>query len=111
MIGEILWEPPADLRQNTEIGRFMEWLRERRGRDLASYQELRRWSVDDLEGFWAAIWDFFEIRAATGYERVLTSEQMPGAKWFEGARLNYAEHLLGREEDLDRVAVIAQSQT
>ncbi|MGH2877114.1 MAG: acetoacetate--CoA ligase [Solirubrobacteraceae bacterium] len=111
MIGEILWEPPADLRQNTEIGRFMEWLRERRGRDLASYQELRRWSVDDLEGFWAAIWDFFEIRAATGYERVLTSEQMPGAKWFEGARLNYAEHLLGREQDLDRVAVIAQSQT
>ncbi|MGH2858924.1 MAG: acetoacetate--CoA ligase [Solirubrobacteraceae bacterium] len=111
MIGEILWEPPADLRQSTEIGRFMEWLRERRGTEFASYQELRRWSVDDLEGFWAAIWDFFEVRASTGYERVLADERMPGAVWFAGARLNYAEHLLGRDEDRDRVAVIAQSQT
>jgi acetoacetyl-CoA synthetase len=111
MIGDILWEPPADLRQSTEIGRFMNWLRDHRGRDVATYDELWRWSVDDLEGFWGSIWDFFEVRDHAGYETVLASRQMPGARWFPGARLNYAEHLVGREEDLDRVAVIGQSQT
>ncbi|MGH2873458.1 MAG: acetoacetate--CoA ligase [Solirubrobacteraceae bacterium] len=111
MTGEILWKPPADLRHSTEIGRFMEWLHERTGREFASYEELRRWSVDDLEGFWAAVWEFFEIHAHAPYERVLADERMPGAVWFAGAELNYAEHLLGRAEDAERIAVIAQSQT
>jgi acetoacetyl-CoA synthetase len=111
MIGDILWTPPADLRQSTEIGRFMGWLAARRGRDFASYEDLWRWSVEDLEGFWAAVWDFYEIRAHTPYQRVLASATMPGAQWFTGARLNYAEHLVGLDEDRDRVAVLAQSQT
>jgi len=111
MIGDILWEPPTDLRESTEIGRFMNWLRDERGRDLASYDELWRWSVDDLEGFWGAIWEFFAVRDHAGYESVLASREMPGARWFPGARLNYAEHLVGRDEDVDRVAVIGQSQT
>ncbi|HEX3834393.1 MAG TPA: acetoacetate--CoA ligase [Solirubrobacteraceae bacterium] len=111
MIGDILWTPPEDLRQSTEVGRFMEWLRDERGRDFTDYEALRRWSITDLEGFWAAVWDFFEVRAARGYDRVLEDPVMPGAKWFTGAQLNYAEHLVGREEDLDRVAVVAQSQT
>ncbi|MHB1568473.1 MAG: acetoacetate--CoA ligase [Solirubrobacteraceae bacterium] len=111
MIGEVLWEPPADLRQTTEVGRFMEWLRERRGLEFGGYQELWRWSVSDLEGFWSAIWEFFELHAHVDAERVLAERRMPGAVWFEGARLNYAEHLLGRDSDLDTVAVLAQSQT
>ena len=111
MIGDILWEPPTDLRESTEIGRFMNWLRDERGRDLASYDELWRWSVDDLEGFWGAIWEFFAVRDHAGYESVLAAREMPGARWFQGARLNYAEHLVGRDEDVDRVAVIGQSQT
>ena len=111
MIGDILWSPPADWRQSTEMGRFMEWLRVERGREFADFHELRRWSLDDLEGFWAAIWDFFGILAHTPYGRVLGSREMPGAEWFPGARLNYAEHLIGRDEDRDRVAVIAESQT
>jgi acetoacetyl-CoA synthetase len=111
MIGDVLWTPPADLRQSTEMGRFMEWLRVQRGRDFADFDALRRWSLEDLEGFWAAIWDFFGVRAHTPYERVLGSREMPGAEWFAGARLNYAEHLIGRDEDRDRVAVIAESQT
>ena len=63
VIGDVLWTPPADVRETTEIGRYMNWLRDERGRDFADYDELWRWSVDDLEGFWASIWDFFEIRA------------------------------------------------
>jgi acetoacetyl-CoA synthetase len=95
-----LWTPPADVRNTTEIGRYLRWL----DRDFASYDELWRWSVDDPGAFWASIWDFFGIRG--GYDRVL-SGTMPDARWFEGARLNYVEHLLGGEG----VAVVARSQT
>ena len=110
-IGEILWTPRADWRDTTEVGRLMTWLRENRGVELADYDELWRWSVSDLEGFWGALWDFFDIQAQTPYERVLGRSAMPGAEWFMGARLNYAEHVVGREEDLNRVAVVARSQT
>ncbi len=110
MIGDILWTPPADWRDTTEVGRFMNWLRDERGREFAAFDDLYRWSVDDLEGFWGGLWDFYGIRS-TPYERVLGSRTMPGAEWFPGARLNYAEHLIGLEEDRDRVAVVARSQT
>jgi len=111
VIGDILWSPPPDLRQSTEIGRYMAWLAAERGLDFPDYQALWRWSVEDLEGFWGSLWDFFGIRAHAPYERVLASASMPGAVWFPGARLNYAEHLLGGEGERDRVAVIARSQT
>ena len=64
-IGEVLWTPPADVRETTQLGRYLEWLRETRGIDHAGYDELWRWSVDDLEGFWGSLWDFFEVRAHT----------------------------------------------
>ncbi|HSC03158.1 MAG TPA: acetoacetate--CoA ligase [Solirubrobacteraceae bacterium] len=111
MIGDILWTPRPDWRDTTEIGRLMNWLRAERGVELSDYDELWRWSVTDLEGFWGALWEFFGIRTSTPYEQVLTQRAMPGAQWFTGARLNYAEHLLGTDEDRDRVAVVARSQT
>jgi acetoacetyl-CoA synthetase len=111
MIGDILWEPPSDLRQSTEIGRFMEWVHEHRGRDFRSYDDLWRWSVTDLEGFWGSLWEFYEVRDHGGYETVLASREMPGAVWFPGARINYAEHLVGHDEDVDRVAILGQTQT
>jgi acetoacetyl-CoA synthetase len=110
MIGDILWTPPADWRDTTEIGRFVNWLRDDRGLELDAFDELYRWSVDDLDGFWGGLWDFYGIRS-TPYDRVLGNRTMPGAEWFPGARLNYAEHLVGLEEDRDRVAVVARSQT
>jgi acetoacetyl-CoA synthetase len=105
--GDVLWRPPADVRETTEIGRYLNWLRDERGRDFATYDDLWRWSVTDLEGFWASIWDFFEVGAP--YERVLSERVMPGARWFEGARLNYAARLLTGDDDA--VAVVARSQT
>jgi acetoacetyl-CoA synthetase len=75
----------------------MRWLDLRRGRRFRSYQELWQWSVTDLEGFWAAVWDYFLIRPSIPYSRVLVRRQMPGALWFPGARLNYAEHALRNE--------------
>jgi acetoacetyl-CoA synthetase len=109
--GQVLWTPPAGARGQFEIGRYLDWLESERGLAFADYHELHRWSVSDLEGFWGSLWDFFEIRAKTPYTRVLGSDRMPGAQWFPGARLNYAEHMVGRDEDLDSVAVVARSQS
>src|SRR4051812_6986471 len=75
----------------------MRWLQLQRGRPFASYGALWEWSVTDLEGFWAAIWDYFLVRPSVPYSRVLARRQMPGALWFPGARLNYAEHALRNE--------------
>ncbi len=109
--GEVLWTPPADARERFVLGHFLDWLRRERGLDFEDYDELWRWSITDLEGFWSAVWEFFEVRSHAPYERVLGSRDMPGAEWFPGARLNFAEHMVGRDEDVDSVAIVAYSQT
>ncbi len=107
----MLWAPPADVLSTSQIGRFVTWLADTRGLSLDGYDELWRWSVSDLEGFWSSVWEFFGVRARVPYRRVLGSREMPGAEWFAGAQLNYAEHAVGGEQDTDRVAVLAHSQT
>jgi acetoacetyl-CoA synthetase len=106
-----LWTPPADVRESTQIGRYLDWLSTQRGMDFSGYEDLWRWSVTDLEGFWASIWDFFEVRAHRPYDRVLEADAMPGARWFSNSRLNYAEHLVTAEPGDDRIAIVAHSQT
>ncbi len=106
---EVLRRPDDDVLDTTAIGTFVRWLATERGLDFPDYESLWRWSVTDLEGFWAAVWDHYGVRGT--YDTVVGSTDMPGAQWFPGARLNYAEHLLDRPEDADRVAVIARSQT
>jgi acetoacetyl-CoA synthetase len=85
--GDLLWQPSPDWIERTRLTHYMRSL----DRGFASYDDLWRWSVDDLEGFWASLWDYFELPG--GYDRVLASREMPGAEWFPGAQLNYAEHL------------------
>jgi acetoacetyl-CoA synthetase len=106
-----MWSPPADVRETSQLGRFLDFVRDTRGRDLPGYDELFDWSVTDLEGFWGSLWDYFEVKSHTPYEHVLGTATMPGAQWFTGATLNYAEHMVGREEDLGETAVLAISQT
>ena len=110
-VTDVMWTPPADVRETTELGRFLDFVRDTRGLDFPGHDELFEWSVSDLEGFWGSVWDFFGVRAHTPYARVLGSREMPGAEWFTGARLNYAEHMVGSEDDSGRVAVVAHSQT
>jgi acetoacetyl-CoA synthetase len=107
----VLWTPPPDVRETTEIGRYLAWLERERGLAFPDYHELWRWSVDDLAGFWSSIWDFFEVKAHRPYRTVLATDAMPGAIWFPGARLNFAEHILGRDEDAERIAAVSYSQT
>jgi acetoacetyl-CoA synthetase len=107
----VLWTPPADVRETTEIGRYLRWLERERGLAFPRYEELWRWSVDDLPGFWSSIWEFFEVKTHAPASSVLASDAMPGATWFPGARINFAEHLVGHEDDAERVAIVAHSQT
>jgi acetoacetyl-CoA synthetase len=108
---ELLRPVAPDVRTTTEIGRFLGWLEQERGLRFDDYPALHRWSVDDLEGFWSAVAAFYEVRFTTPPHRVLGRRDMPGAEWFPGATLNYAEHALGRPEDTDEIAVLAYSQT
>ena len=95
--GELLWQPHADRVARSNLTAFMRWLRLQRGRRFDSYEALWEWSVTDLEGFWAAVWDYFLVKPSVPYSRVLGRRHMPGAQWFPGARLNYAEHALRNE--------------
>ena len=111
LTGEVLWAPPPDVLEKTEIGRYVRWLRAERGLGFGGYEDLWRWSVEDLEGFWSSIWDFFGVRSHTPPQRALASREMPGARWFPGARLNYAERILAPAGDDARTAIIAHSQS
>ncbi|HEX7224987.1 MAG TPA: acetoacetate--CoA ligase [Candidatus Limnocylindria bacterium] len=108
----VLWTPPPDVRERSRIGRFLAWLETERGQRFEGYDELLRWSIDDLDGFWSAVWSFFEVRSSSEPGPALAADVMPGARWFPGARLNWAEHALrlaGRADD--DVVLIARSQT
>jgi acetoacetyl-CoA synthetase len=98
---EKLWEPPAALVERARMTGYMRWLEAERNLRFDGYDDLWRWSVEDLEGFWSSIWDFFEVQADGGYDRVLGNRAMPGAEWFAGSRLNYAEHVFAGKDDAE----------
>ncbi|MEV6638920.1 acetoacetate--CoA ligase [Amycolatopsis sp. NPDC051371] len=104
----ILRPVAPDVRETTEIGRYLGWLASR-GHAFDDYAALHRWSVTDLDGFWSSIKDFFGVRFHSPARSVVPDPRMPGTEWFPGATLNYAEHALGGPAD--DVAVIAYSQT
>jgi acetoacetyl-CoA synthetase len=108
-VPEKLWEPPAELVERSRLREFMRWLAAERGLDFTTYDELWQWSVGDLEAFWSAIWDFFEVQADGEAERALGSREMPGAEWFAGTRLNYAEHVFAGKDDAE-IAILHASE-
>src|SRR5438270_3798842 len=91
--GDLLWEPSAARIDRARLTSFASWLGER-GRDVASYDALWEWSVADIDGFWSAAAEWFGVRWQTAPGQALTDASMPGAQWFPGGTLNYAEHAL-----------------
>src|ERR1700678_3123615 len=92
---------------------YTNWLREHRGLEFPDYNALWRWSVTDIEGFWQSIWDFHAVNSSTSYKRVLSSDQMPGTVWFEGARLNFCAQVLRHVEAGEaagQAAVISENE-
>ncbi len=107
-VPEVLWQPPADIRMRANIGRYLDWLAARDGPRFDTYDELWRWSTTDLDHFWRSVWHFAELEPSPSDTPAVTG-QMPHARWFEGAHVNYAQHAL--RPALDGVAIVARSQT
>ena len=101
-----LWKPTPGERERAWLTGFMHWVGEREGRTFTEYEQLREWSVTELERFWESIWEYFGVRCSRPYERVLNARTMPGARWFDGSELNYAENMLrtGRRAPAQRPA-------
>ena len=111
---ERLWVPPSERVEQAAITRYLCWLRDKRGLRFSRYEDLWRWSVDELEAFWSSIWDFTGVISHSPYERVLDRRVMPGARWFDGATVNYAEQSLWRAlgpEWALRTALVFESES
>src|SRR3954447_26099963 len=106
---EILWAPTPELVERSQLTRYMRWLAENRDLHFTDYHALWRWSTDEIEEFWGTLWEYFEVISDGPYEQVLAERVMPGARWFEGANLNYAEHIF-RGKDEHEVAVVYASE-
>ena len=95
-----LWEPSAARIQRSQLSQFLQQLDREQQRQFDNYADLHRWSVESPEAFWQSVWDFCDIRASQTSDQVLVDgNQFPGARWFPGARLNFAENLLRNRSD------------
>ncbi|MGV3489136.1 MAG: acetoacetate--CoA ligase [Tuberibacillus sp.] len=107
--GKLLWEPSKEWIENSNIRKYMKWLSSEKGIHKSDYSSLWEWSVTDLDGFWGSIWEYFHVEAKTPFEKVLADQTMPGAKWFTGATLNYAEHIFRNRKD-EKDAILFASE-
>lgn len=108
-VGETLWQPDANWITESNLYNFRAWLKTNRNLEFDSYAQLRHWSVEHLDDFWLAVWEYFDIKASAQPTAVLGQRTMPGADWFPGARLNYAENIL-RNEKPDTIALLYASE-
>jgi acetoacetyl-CoA synthetase len=109
-VGELLWSPSQERVRQANISRFIELVNRKYGLKIESYRELYDWSIEKITDFWAAMWEFANIIASRGYDEVVDDlDRFPGARWFPGARLNFAENLLRHDDD--RPAFVFKGET
>lgn len=116
MIGEELWTPSDDIRQSANITAYWHWLEQQSFESTPEvshdYDVLWAWSVSHLEDFWKSIWDYYQVNSSAPYSRVLRRERdVYGAEWFEGARLNYAQHALRNSSTEPALLVVSEGGT
>ena len=103
-----VWRPTQDRIQNANLTQFIKQVSQKTGKKFSSYHELYHWSIQNLEEFWQSIWEFSEIVHSKKYEKILDADGMWRAKWFQGAKLNFAENLLRYRDD--RTAIISWTE-
>lgn len=108
--GTLLWTPLESQMKQSNIYKYMDWLKTHKGISLQDESKLWEWSVTEIEEFWKSLWEYFDIQSKTPYKKVLTTREMPGGKWFTGATLNYTEHIFRGLTD-ERPAIIHASET
>ena len=108
-MAKLLWKPSEERIKSTNMYRFMNVINEKYNQDFNEYEPLYQWSIENIPDFWASMWEFAEIRASQPYTEVVDDlTKMPGAKWFSGAKLNFAENLLRFRDD--HVALIFKGE-
>ena len=104
-----LWEGTSSFKENSHLNNYRKWLASNRNLNFNSYDDLWSWSVDNIDDFWKSIWDYFKIISHKPYDSVLTMTTMPDFKWFDGAKLNYAEHVF-RHNLSNQTAIIFNNE-
>ena len=108
-MAKLLWKPSQERINSTNLKRFMDFINKKHEQNFTEYDTLYRWSIDNISDFWSSMWEFADIKASAPYTEVIDDPQkMPGAKWFTGARLNFAENLLRYRDD--HVALIFKGE-
>ena len=108
-MGKLLWKPSEERIKEANITRFIEFVNKKHGFNIESYWQLYDWSVEKIPDFWATVWEFLKIKVSHEYEKVVDDlNKFPGARWFIGAKLNFAENLLRFKNS--RPAIIARSE-
>jgi len=111
-MGKMLWKPSDERIKNTNMSRFIDFVNGKYGLALSGYTALYNWSVTEIAAFWAAVWEFADIRYSKPYQEVVVDlDKMPGAKWFVGAKLNFAENLLRYRDDQTAIIFAGEGQT
>lgn len=105
----ILWQPDANTRRQAHLTLYMHWLKEEKNLIFTDYAALWQWSVEAPAAFWESVWTYFSVISHSPYHTVLTGMEMPGARWFAGASLNYAEHVF-RMQNAERPAMLFQDE-
>ena len=104
-----IWKPSDERIKNANMTRFIRFVNERENREFSTYEELYQWSIEDIPAFWAGLWEFCEVKASRSFETVVDYvDKMPGAHWFIGAELNFAENLLRYKDG--RTALIFKNE-
>jgi acetoacetyl-CoA synthetase len=107
-----LWQPPAERMSNANMTRFIAFVNEQEGKRFTTYEELYRWSIESIPAFWTAVWDFCEVKASKRFETAVDDlDKMPGARWFIGAELNFAENLLRYRDERTALVSAGEAQT
>ena len=110
-MAKLLWEPSEQKIKSSNMYAFMNKINEQYGTDFSEYTALHEWSINNIPEFWAAMWDYADIIASQPYEQVLDDpKKMPGAQWFSGAKLNFAENLLRYRDDRPALIFNGESQ-
>jgi acetoacetyl-CoA synthetase len=111
-VGEPMWVPDPEAARASQLARFAAWASAERGApaDPLDYPALWAWSVDDVAGFWSALWEYFGLPAEGSLEPVLATDEMPGARWFPNVTLNYVEQVFRPGRDPDAVAIVGSAE-
>jgi len=109
MNGELLWRPSEERTKETSMYRFMQTVNQKHGMNFKNYAQLYQWSIKNIPDFWADMWEEADIIASRGFDEVIDDiTKMPGAKWFSGARLNFAQNLLRYRDD--HIAIVFKGE-